>query len=148
MPLEFALDLRQGRGICAALHQKIEVLAEHFFPGVSGQGEKGVIGEDDRMAGFFRVRENHCHPCFLGGDDERATFVPKAFDIGFGSLLPFGLVDYLFRHTWNVIRISGQSYIGIIGPTEADTLARADRQHKSCGGDGNVVADPARMSAK
>jgi hypothetical protein len=35
---------------------------------------------------------------FLGGNHERAEFVPKALDIGFGSLLPFGLFGY-FRHT-------------------------------------------------
>lgn len=99
MRLKLALYLRERGGICAALHQEIEVLAEYLFPFVSGQGEKGVIGEDDRMAGFLRVREYHGHPCLIGGDDERAEFVPKALDIGFGGLLPFGLVDYFFRHT-------------------------------------------------
>ena len=94
---EFDLDAFQRPGVGGVRHQEIEGLAKDLFPGVSGQGEEGVIGKNDRIAGFVCIGENHRHSCRLGGNHERAEVVVKALDLGFGILLLFGLGNYL-RH--------------------------------------------------
>jgi hypothetical protein len=33
-------------------HQEVEALTEHFFPVVSGQGQKALIGKNERMVGL------------------------------------------------------------------------------------------------
>src|ERR1700676_5527194 len=95
--LERGLDLRQRLWIGAARHQETELVAEHFFPVVSCERKKGIIGKNDRMTGFLCVRERHRHSCRFSGDDERAKVFPKALDFGFSDFLLFGLVCY-FRH--------------------------------------------------
>ena len=95
--VERDLDLRQRLWISAARHEEIETVAEDLFAVVSGQRKKGVIGKNDRMAGFLCVREYHRHSCRFSGHHERAEVLPEALDFSFGNFLLFGFIRY-FRH--------------------------------------------------
>src|SRR5450631_1646874 len=84
---ELERELRPRVWIRAVRQQEAEILAEQLFPGISGEREKGVICENDRVAGRLCVRKRHRHSCRLGGGDERSAVSPKALDLGFGAIL-------------------------------------------------------------
>ena len=94
---ELGFNSRQRLSIGAMRYQKIEVFAEHLLAVVSGQGEKAVVGKNDRIVGFRRVRKYHRHSSCFSGNDKRAKVLPKALDFGFGDFLLVRLFRY-FRH--------------------------------------------------
>ena len=104
---EFGLNSRQRLGIGAVRNQKIEDIAENLFTVVPGQGEKAVIGENDRIVGFLRIRKQHRHSGCISGNDERTEVLPKALDFGFGAFLLVRL-SCDFRHA-RAIRLAGST---------------------------------------
>jgi hypothetical protein len=69
-------------------HEEAERLSDHFRGGEAGQGEEAVVREDDRIAGFGRIGEDHRHARDLGGDHERTQRAPEPVD--------FLLCEFLF----------------------------------------------------
>jgi predicted acyltransferase (DUF342 family) len=84
---KLGLNKRPRLRIGGVRHQEIEALAEHLFLGVSGQGKKALIGENDRIFGCTGVGEDHRHAGRLGRDDERPAVVLARLDLGDGLLL-------------------------------------------------------------
>jgi hypothetical protein len=62
-------------------------LTQHLRPGVSGQGEKAVVGKNDRIVRPFRIGKHHGHAGGLSGNDERSLLVLEALNFGFGLRL-------------------------------------------------------------
>src|SRR5665213_592831 len=89
---ESRFDLRQRRRFGRRSKQKVEALAEDLLPAITSQGQKAVIGKNERVAGFLGVHEHHRHARRFSGDDERPKVFPEALDLGFSCFLLGGFI--------------------------------------------------------